>query len=347
MSPLINNWRAITFNAGVIIAGLGLGFILSLIISWVLGYFGKRNQKILLQSMRKNFGSPLKLLLPLISVSILLSFTEFSPKTMNIIRQSIKIPLTASTAWLFINFASIIEDLVMSHYNIDDKDNLKARKIYTQIQVFKRFFTIAVSVLALGVILINFKEVRQLGTTILASAGVIGIVLGFAAQRSIATFIAGLQIAVTQPIRIDDVVIVENEWGRIEEITLTYVVVRIWDLRRLIVPITYFLEKTFQNWTRTSAEILGTVFLYVDYTVPVERIRQELHRLLKSSTLWDGKTWNLQITNLTEKTVELRALMGAKDASDAWNLRCEIREGLLDFIQKTYPQCLPKVRVDF
>ena len=343
---MINNWREVTFNAGMIIAGLGLGLIFSYIFSWILGYFGRRKQKTFIQSMRKNFSNPLKLLMPLISVSVFLSFTDFSPQTMSIIRQSINILLIVSIAWLIINFASVIEDLVLSYYRIDEKDNLKARKIYTQIQFFKRFFTIAISVIALGIILINIKEVRNLGTTILASAGVIGIVMGFAAQRSIATLIAGFQIAITQPIRIDDVVIVENEWGRIEEITLTYVVVRIWDLRRLIVPITYFLEKPFQNWTRTSAHILGTVFLYVDYTVSVKRVRQELHRLLQSNSLWDGKTWNLQITNLTDKTVELRALMSAQNASDAWNLRCEIREGLLDFIQKLYPLCFPKVRAE-
>jgi len=168
-----------------------------------------------------------------------------------------------------------------------------------------------------------------------------------AAQRTIATFIAGLQIAVTQPIRVDDVVIVENEWGRIEEITLTYVVVRIWDLRRLVVPITYFIEKPFQNWTRVTADILGTVFIYVDYTVPIESIRAELQRILKSSELWDGKVCVLQVTNTSERTVELRALMSAADASTAWSLRCQVREKMVDFIQKNYPDALPKLRAEF
>jgi small-conductance mechanosensitive channel len=146
---------------------------------------------------------------------------------------------------------------------------------------------------------------------------------------------------------VDDVVIVENEWGRIEEITLTYVVVKIWDLRRLIVPITYFIEKPFQNWTRTTADILGTVFIYVDYTVPVEAIREELGRILKDSELWDGKVCVLQVTNTSERTVELRALMSASDASKAWNLRCEVREKLIDFIRKNYPDVLPKFRAEF
>jgi small-conductance mechanosensitive channel len=168
--------------------------------------------------------------------------------------------------------------------------------------------------------------------------------LGFAAQRSIATLLAGFQIALTQPIRVDDVVIVENEWGRIEEITLTYVVVRIWDLRRLILPITYFIEKPFQNWTRSSAEILGTVFLHVDYSVPVNELRGELTRILHSSSLWDGKVNVLQVTDSKEHTLEIRALASAANASLAWDLRCEIRERLVEFLQRNYPGSLPRIR---
>jgi small-conductance mechanosensitive channel len=192
----------------------------------------------------------------------------------------------------------------------------------------------------------TFDKVRQLGTTILASAGIIGVVVGIAAQKTIGTFIAGIQIAFTQPIRIDDVVIVENEWGRIEEITLTYVVVKIWDLRRLIVPITYFIEKPFQNWTRQTADLLGTVYIYVDHTVPIDTIREQLHAILKESEHWDQKVCVLQVTNTTERAVELRALMSAADASTAWTLRCEVREKLVKFIQEKYPQSLPKVRAE-
>jgi small-conductance mechanosensitive channel len=205
---------------------------------------------------------------------------------------------------------------------------------------------VVVGITALAAMLMTFEKVRQLGASILASAGIIGIIVGVAAQRTIATFLAGIQIAVTQPIRIDDVVIVENEWGRIEKITLTYVIVRIWDLRRLVLPITYFIEKPFQNWTRVTADILGTVFVYVDYTVPAQAVRDELQRILKSSTLWDGKVCGLQVTNTTEHTVELRALMSAADASKAWDLRCEVREKLVNFIQSNYPDGLPKVRAE-
>jgi small-conductance mechanosensitive channel len=191
-----------------------------------------------------------------------------------------------------------------------------------------------------------FEQVRGLGTSVLASAGVLGIVIGFAAQRTIANLFAGFQLALTQPIRIDDVVIVEGEWGRIEEITLTYVVVRIWDLRRLILPLSYFIERPFQNWTRREADILGTVFLYADYTIPVDALREELKRIAAQSPNWDGKVCGLQVTDATEQTIELRSLVSACDASKAWDLRCEVREKLIAFVQKNYPASLPKVRAE-
>jgi small-conductance mechanosensitive channel len=204
-----------------------------------------------------------------------------------------------------------------------------------------------IGVFTLASMLMVFDSVRQFGASILASAGIAGIIVGFAAQRSIATLLAGFQIALTQPIRLDDVVIVENEWGRIEEITLTYVVVRVWDLRRLVVPITYFIEQPFQNWTRSSADILGTVFLYVDYGVPLDAIRVEFARILQASRYWDRKVSVLQVTDAKEHTLELRALASAADASLAWDLRCEIREKLIMFIQHTYPESLPRFRASF
>jgi small-conductance mechanosensitive channel len=247
---------------------------------------------------------------------------------------------------MIIQMTHVFEDFFLTRFRIDTTDNLRARRVHTQLRILKKVVVVIVGILAMAAILMNFERARQLGTSILASAGIAGIIVGLAAQRSIGTLIAGIQIAITQPIRLDDVVIVENEWGRIEEITLTYVVVRIWDLRRLILPITYFIEKPFQNWTRTTSDILGTVFIYTDYTVPVGNIRSELERILGESPLWDGKVWNLQVTNTTEKGIELRALMSASDASRAWSLRCEVRENLLKYIQKTHPESLPKFRAE-
>jgi len=260
--------------------------------------------------------------------------------------RALTVLLISIVSWLVIKTTSVLQDYIASRFDVDTKDNLTARKIHTQFRVIRRIVIVIVGILALGTILMTFEQVRHLGKTILASAGIIGIVVGMAAQRTIGTLIAGLQIAFTQPIRVDDVVIVENEWGRIEEITLTYVVVKIWDLRRLIVPITCFIEKPFQNWTRTSADILGTVFIYTDYTVGIDSVREQLHEILKNSEYWDGKVCVLQVTNTSERTIELRALMSAADASAAWNLRCHVREKLVELIQKKYPQALPRLRAE-
>jgi small-conductance mechanosensitive channel len=289
---------------------------------------------------------PLQWIIILLIVRVVGKLPSFKEQVPDVALHAIALLLIALVAWLLIRMTYILEDYVTSRFDVGVRDNLRARKIHTQFKVLKRIVIIVVSILAFGTILMTFERVRQLGTTILASAGVVGIVVGMAAQRTIATFIAGLQIAITQPIRVDDVVIVENEWGRIEEITLTYVVVRIWDLRRLIVPITYFIEKPFQNWTRISADILGTVFIYTDYTVPVDAIRKQLQKILNESEHWDKKVCVLQVTNATDRTMELRALMSAADASTAWTLRCHIREKLIEFIKTKYPQALPRTRAE-
>ncbi|OYW74366.1 MAG: hypothetical protein B7Z37_18145 [Verrucomicrobia bacterium 12-59-8] len=193
--------------------------------------------------------------------------------------------------------------------------------------------------------LMVFDSVRQYGSSILASAGIAGLIVGVAAQRSIAGLLAGFQIAIAQPISIDDVVVVEGEWGRIEEITLTYVVVRIWYQRRLVLPINYFIEKPFQNWTRQTAEVPGTVFIQVDYSAPVGELRDELTRIVKASGHWDGRVVGLQVTDSLDSTLELRALASAADGSKARDLRCEIREKLVEYIRTNHPESLPRIRM--
>lgn len=253
--------------------------------------------------------------------------------------------LIVSIAWLLIAGIRTFKRIFLEHLDITKEDNLRSRKYQTQFNILERIVVSLVIIVAIGLILMLFDDVKQFGISLFASAGVAGIIIGFAAQRLIATVIAGLQIAITQPIRIDDVVVIENEWGRIEEITLTYVVVKIWDLRRLIVPSTYFFEKPFQNWTRISAEILGTVFIYTDYHVSFDALRKELTRLLESTPLWDKKVNVLQVTDTKQYGVEVRALMSAKDSPTAWDLRVFIREKLIEFIQKNYPESLPRTRV--
>jgi len=342
MQEVLQNWKVLTWLLGLaVLAGL-IGHYL---IFKILRNLTKRTKSIVDDSLVKHCYRPLQWTLILFVTHLILLFAL--PETeLAAVKQIISLFFIGLLSWLVIKSTYVLDDYVLSRFRVDEKDNLRARKIHTQLKVLKRIVIIVVCILALGTMLMTFEKVRQLGTTILASAGIIGIVVGMAAQRTIGTFIAGLQIAFTQPIRIDDVVIVENEWGRIEEITLTYVVVKIWDLRRLVVPITYFIEKPFQNWTRVTSDLLGTVYIYVDYTVPIEAVREELHRILKSSELWDGKVCVLQVTNTSDRTIELRALMSTQDASKGWSLRCEVREKLIEFIQKNYPQSLPKVRAE-
>jgi len=229
---------------------------------------------------------------------------------------------------------------------VDVKDNLAARRMRTRFLVLRRVTAVIIGFVTLSVMLMTFPSIRRLGLTMFASAGVAGLVVGLAARPMLTNLIAGLQIAFTQPIRIDDVVIVEGEYGRVEEISTTYVVIRIWDQRRLVLPLSYFIEKPFQNWTRVTADILGTVYLYADYTLPVEEVRKELLRILESSGLWDGKVWGLQVTEATERNLQLRALMSAADSSTAWDLRCHVREKLAAFLADCYPQCLPTARME-
>jgi len=346
MLEITQNWWVWIRFCGVLAIALLVGFIIHYMFFLILERLTKHTQNTFDDSLIKYCRKPSRLIVLLIAVSFILPLLNLPPKILELLKHIISLCFIASVAWLLIQMSFALEDVILRRYEIDIKDNLQARKIRTQLQVFKRIVMVVIGIIALGAMLMTFDKVRQLGTSILASAGIVGIIVGMAAQRTITTFLAGIQIAVTQPIRVDDVVIVENEWGRIEEITLTYVVVRIWDLRRLVLPITYFIEKPFQNWTRVTADLLGTVFLYVDYTVPIQAIRDELHRILKNLDHWDGKVWGLQVTNSNERTVELRALMSAPDAPTAWNLRCEVREKLIEFIQKNYPDGLPKVRAE-
>jgi small-conductance mechanosensitive channel len=292
-------------------------------------------------------GKAVRRTLPLLGLVVGVPALAVTHGVAEVLRNISGLVLIAVVAFIMFEIVNMAAAFMLGRYRVEVSDNLQARTIYTQVVVLKKVAVSIIAIFTLASMLMVFDSVRQFGESILASAGVAGIVVGLAAQRSIAALLAGFQIALTQPIRLDDVVIVEKEWGRIEEITLTYVVVRLWDLRRLVVPITYFIEQPFQNWTRSSADILGTVFLYVDYTVPVDSLRGELTRILQASRFWDGKVNALQVTDAKEQTLEVRALASAADASLAFSLRCEIREQLVGFLQRNYPESLPKVRASF
>lgn len=295
----------------------------------------------------KRFGIP-------VLVFILAGFLQYYTDSLDFIHETLagnlkklgEVLWIISIAWAIIVMVRVAKNQFLSKYDINDADNLKSRKLYTQFNILERILIFIIIIIATAITLMLFDGVRNIGISLFASAGVAGLIIGLSAQKALGTVLAGLQIAITQPIRIDDVVIVENEWGRIEEINLTYVVIRIWDSRRLVVPSTYFLDKPFQNWTRTSADILGTVFIYTDYTMPFEPLRKELTRLLESNSLWDKKVNVLQITDAKQTTVEIRALMSAANSPDAWDLRVYVREKLIEFIQREYPQCLPRTRIE-
>jgi small-conductance mechanosensitive channel len=290
-------------------------------------------------------GKPFGYLLPLLAVNFLLPFMKISSRIYPGVDKMVGILLTLSFAYVLIGVVKVFEDYAFHTFDINKADNLRERKIRTQLQFIRQLAIGLIIILAACIILLSFNHLRKLGASLLAGVGVGGIIIGFAAQKSLSNLLAGFQIAFTQPLRIDDVLVVEGEWGRVEEITLTYVVLNIWDQRRLILPINYFIEKPFQNWTRNTADILGTVFLYLDYTVPLEPMRNEFKRLLDNNPLWDKRVSVMQITNASERTIEVRALMSANSSGNAFDLRCDVREGLIKFVQAHYPDSLPLVRI--
>jgi small-conductance mechanosensitive channel len=258
--------------------------------------------------------------------------------------KAVELAMIAAFSFLLTRVVVTLEDLIYHRNDITVANNLKARKIRTQIKFVSRMLIVIIMVLAIAAMLLSFESMRKVGTGLLAGVGVGSIIIGFAAQNALGNLLAGFQIAFTQPIRIDDVVVVENEWGRIEDITLTYVVVKIWDERRLVLPIKYFVEKPFQNWTRVNTDLLGTSFIYLDYCAPMDKIRQEFEAILNDSELWDRKAKAIQVTDCKERVIEVRALMSARNSGDAFDLRCLVREKLIEFIQREYPEALPKTR---
>jgi small-conductance mechanosensitive channel len=254
--------------------------------------------------------------------------------------------LIGTVTWLAARLSAAIADAVAVRYPVGVVDNLSARRIHTQTRVLTRTLVSVIVLVGISLALLTFPGVRNIGASLLASAGIAGLVLGVAAKPILGNLLAGLQIAVSQPIRIDDVVIVEGEWGRIEEIGRTYVVVAIWDQRRLVVPLQHFIEKPFQNWTRVSSDILGTVFLWVDYGMPVDPLRSELRRICEAAPEWDKRVCLIQVTDASERSMQLRVLVSSADASRNWDLRCLVREKLIDFIRREYPAFLPQVRAD-
>lgn len=290
--------------------------------------------------------------LPLLWLLFWLLFKIFSTATLqrfefsDYVAHINNILLIFSVAYILIKLVKAGAYYLQNKLDVNQTDNLLARKNLTQLKVFQGIINALIIIVAISISLLTFDKAKAIGVSLLTSAGIFGIVIGFAAQKSLGLMLAGIQIAITQPIRLDDVVIVEGEWGKIEEITLTYVVVKIWDERRLVLPVNYFLEKPFQNWTRTTSNILGTIFLYVDYKFPVNAIREVLPIMLNGNTDWDERVCNVQVTNSTDRNKEIRILLSSSNSSKNWDLRTNIREKLIDFINDNYPDTYSKIRIE-
>jgi small-conductance mechanosensitive channel len=331
----------------VILAG---SIVLALIAHYFLFLIGKkfasRTGGVIANSLVHHAEGPTRWILPLLAIVLALPALPVRSDLVQILRHVVGLGLIAAIGWAIILLTEVLSDALFARYRVEIADNLAARRIRTQTTVLRRIISVVVIVVTAGFMLMTFPQIRQLGTSLLASAGLAGLIIGMAMKSTFANLVAGLQIALTAPIRIEDVVIVEGEWGWIEEILTTYVVVRTWDLRRLVVPLSYFIDHTFQNWTRRTADLLAYVYINCDYTTPIEELRQEFRRIVESTPLWDQKVCVLQVTDTTEHTLQIRALTSAADSSKAWDLRCLVREKLIQFLQEKYPQCLPKTRAE-
>jgi len=337
--------------AGILVGAAAAGLLLHAVVFWalrrrpapVLGD-GTVHRFPLQQSLVAKLDAPGRLAMPLGGIEIALASLDLPSPAGTVLVHVVGGAFVCALAWFVVRTTFVLDDIFLARYRLDAADNLRARRVHTQIQVLRRITVLFVSVIAAAIILLSFSAVRAEGAGLLASAGIIAIIAGVAARPTATNLMAGVQIALSQPIRVDDVVVVEGHWGRIEEIALTYVVVRVWDLRRLVLPISYFVEQPFENWTRSTADILGWVHIQVDYSAPVDEIRQAFFDILASSPDWDGQVKVLQVTTLGTETMQLRALMSSTDSSKSWNLQCEVRERLVAYIQQHHPDALPQLR---
>jgi small-conductance mechanosensitive channel len=327
-------------------AGLVAGLVLATILSTVLGRLTPNHGATIRQRLR----IPCAVTMPLLVINIVDPGADWGGQSAwlghieALVARGQHIALIIASAWLLFRFIAVAELLLVDRVTASDAGALSSRKARTQISLLRKFLGALIGMVAVALILMSFTAIRNLGTSLLASAGAAGIIFGIAAQRSIGNVVAGFQILFTQPLRIDDAVMVEGEWGTVEELTLTYVVVRLWDLRRLILPITYFIEKPFQNWTRSSSNILGTVFFWVDFDTDIESLRQMFLKVVDGNPLWDRAAANLQITDASDSGLQVRCLVSAADAGRLWELRCQVREGLFTAIRTSGKPIWPQRR---
>ena len=333
LRPLIAALSAIVL--GLVVHRVGRAIVLRLV-----------RFSVVLANIARRIDRPAMLALPLLGLQFV---WHGAPNDLYLIegwRHANGLLLIAAITWLLVEVLRGLSKGILALHPADVEDNLDARRIHTQTRVLTRTAMGVVIVAGISFMLMTFPGARQLGASLLASAGVFGLIAGIAARSVFSNLMAGLQIALGQPLRIDDVLVVQGEWGRVEEITGTYVVLQIWDQRRLIIPLTWLIENPFQNWTRSSAQILGSVMLWVDYTLPLDPLRAEAQRLCEASPDWDGRLCKLQVVETSEQAMQLRVLVSSASSGQNWDLRCTLREGLIAFILREHPQALPRVRAE-
>ena len=341
--PAPEQWIALL---GVVAAMVAAGLVVQLLLR-IAGRLLRTADPVVGRSLPVRLSRPAWLLGPVLGARIGLPLlVELPDPVPAVLEQTVSILVILAATWGVIAATGIAKDWLTERYDLEAPDNLSARRIHTKFDVLRRILVIVTSLLALGAILFMIPGMRSLGAGLLASAGIAGIAVGIAARPTLETLLAGLQLALTEPINLDDVVIVEGEWGKIEEIRATYVVVRIWDQRRLVVPVSWFLTKPFQNWTRVTADLLAVVTVDVDYQTPVDAVRAAAERIVADCPQWDRSVWNLQVVDTGERSMRLRVLASVGNSGDAWDLRCAVREKLIAWLQTHHPEALPRLRVE-
>ncbi len=336
--------RPVVWAVAAVVGAAVVALVVVQIVHVIVARLGRRSA--LLADLSRQAHRPFQVSLTLYAVQQAVRTAAGDFPGRGALLHALVLAVIASVAWLVAALLLVLEDVALARWRTDVPDNLRARKLHTQVVMLRRVTVAAIVVLALAVMLMTFPPVRTIGTSLLASAGIVGVVAAIAAQSTLSNLFAGLQLAFSDAVRIDDVVVVEGEWGRVEELTLSYVVVHIWDDRRLIMPTSYFTSKAFQNWTRTGSAVLGTAEFDVDWSVRVEEVREELRRLCEGTDLWDGRVCVLQMTDATGGRVQLRALVSAHDAGSLWDLRCLVREHLVAWVRDHQPTALPRWRAE-
>lgn len=333
-------WAVIALIVGVFVL---IGWAANQLVFWLL-QLAVRKRDLFWRGLVGRARLKVRILVMIVALALAVTVSPMDPGPSAAVRQGLFFAFILTVGWMLIGVSDMWAIVYMRRFNLAEEDNLIARKHVTQTRILQRVAALLIAVVTLGLALMTIGAVRQWGMSLLASAGVVGIIAGLALQPLLTNMIAGVQIATAQPIRLDDAVIVEGEWGQVEEITSTYVVVKLWDWRRMILPLSYFITTPFQNWTRETARLIGTAFLYVDYEAPIDRLRAELERICRASPLWDGDVVNLQVTDISDRVAQIRCLASARNAPTAFDLRCEIREKMLAFMRDECPEALPRQR---